>query len=55
VAFERAAEKPFRFALMATALPQDVHDLTVLIDGPPELLPLALTGDKDFTHVPPIA
>ncbi len=42
LAFEQAAEKPFSCALIATALHQDVNDIAVLIDGPPEILPWAL-------------
>jgi len=55
LAFAQAAENPFSCARITTALHQDVNDITVLIDGPPELRPLALNGDKDFINVPRLA
>jgi hypothetical protein len=55
LAFEQAAEKPFRRALIATPLHQEINGITVLVDGPPQIVPLSLNGDKDFINVPRVA
>ena len=40
---------------VAPALDQDVQDVAVLVDGPPQVLPLAVDLDVDLVQVPFVA
>jgi hypothetical protein len=51
-ALEPLAEKPLRRRLVPPALHQDIEDLTLLIDGPPEIVPLPVTREKDLLQRP---
>ena len=46
---------PFRSALIAVPLNQDVDHVAVLIHGTPEILFLAVDSNEHFVQVPPIA
>ncbi len=48
-------KEALRCTTVAPRLDEDIDHVAVLIDGPPEILPLALNGDKDFVNVPSIA
>jgi hypothetical protein len=51
-AFEELAEERLRGVLVPPALHQDIEDMTILIDGPPEIVPLTTNGEKDFIQIP---
>jgi hypothetical protein len=51
-ALEQVAEKALRRRLVPPALHQDNEDMTLLIDGPPEIVPLTVNGEKDLIQMP---
>src|SRR5262249_35484408 len=51
-AFEQLAEELLRRPLIPAALHQDVQDVARLIHRPPEIVTLALDGQKHFIHLP---
>jgi hypothetical protein len=55
LAFEKTAEKALSRTLIATALHENVYGIPILINGTPEILPLALNRDKDFVDMPGVA
>jgi hypothetical protein len=50
--FEEPAEELLRSFLIAAARHQDVQDLAVLIHRPPEVVALAMDGEKDLIEMP---
>jgi hypothetical protein len=38
--------------LIPTALDQNIQDVAVLIDGPPEVVPCPIDGEEDFIEMP---
>lgn len=50
-ASERLAEEFFRRRLVPPALHQDIEDMAVLINGPPEIVPLTTNREKDLIQV----
>jgi hypothetical protein len=53
--FEQATQKAFSRPLIAPTLHQDINDIAVLIDGPPQVVPFPLDGHKDFVDMPRVA
>jgi hypothetical protein len=51
-AFEQLAEKLLRRLLIASALHEDVEHMIVLVDSPPQVMPLTLNGEKYLIQVP---
>jgi hypothetical protein len=49
---EEFAKEAFSRNLIATALDQDIENLAILIDRPPELVPLAMNRAKHLIQVP---
>ena len=54
-AFKEFAEELLRGRLITAALDQDIQYVPVLIRRPPEIMTLALDGQKHLVHVPLIA
>jgi hypothetical protein len=52
LAFEQAAKEAFSRMLIATALHQNVKDIPVLIDGPPQVVLFSLNSDEHFINMP---
>jgi hypothetical protein len=50
--FEEPAEELLRSVLLAAALPQEIQAVAVLIHRPPEVVALALDGEKDLIEMP---
>jgi hypothetical protein len=50
--FEELAEELLRGFLVPPALHQDIEDMTVLIDGPPQIVPLTTDREKDLIQMP---
>jgi hypothetical protein len=55
LAFEKTAKKTFSRTPIATVLHENINAIAVLIHGTPEILALALKGDKHFVDMPRIA
>ena len=55
LALQQLAEKACSRPTVATRLDEDIDDVTILIDGTPEIAPLSLDGDEDLVHVPDVA
>ena len=49
---EELAEESLRSLLVAPALHQDIEDLAILIDHPPEIVPLTTNREKDLVQMP---
>src|SRR5262245_24966422 len=49
---EQLAEKLLRRLLIAPALHQNIEDVIVLIHGAPQVMALAIDGQKDFVQMP---
>src|SRR5262249_33611590 len=49
---EQLAKELLRRVLIAAALYQDVEDVVVLIDRAPQVMPLAMNGQKHFIQMP---
>ena len=47
-AFEELAEELLGGCLIAAALDQNIQDMAVLINGPPEVVPCPIDGEEDF-------
>ena len=54
-ALEKFSEELFRRAPIASGLYEDVDEITVLINRPPEILPLAADGDENLIEKPSVA
>ena len=52
---QQLADQTFGSPAVATRLDEDVDDVAILIDGPPEIVPLSLDGDEDLVQVPCVA
>ena len=52
---QQLAEKSLRGFLVPPALHQNIEDMSVLIHRPPEIMALALNGEKDLIQVPLVA
>ena len=55
LALQQLAEKECSRPTVATRLDEDIDDVTILIDGTPEIAPLSLDGDEDLVQVPDVA
>jgi hypothetical protein len=51
-ALEQLAEKLLRRLLVAAALHQDIEHVIVLVDSAPQVMALAIDGQKDLVEVP---
>ncbi len=51
-AFQQLAEESLRCFLTSLTLHQNIKDIAILIDGPPQLMLLALDLQKHFIQVP---
>jgi hypothetical protein len=54
-AFEELPEELLGRGLVTPPLHQDIEHVAVLIDGAPQILPLATNGEKHFIQVPLVA
>ena len=54
-AFQQPAEKPRGGLAIQTRLRQDIDDLALLVDGPPEVLALAADRHEQFIEMPGVA
>ena len=52
---EEFAEEPLGGLGVPAGLDQDVEDVAVLIDGPPQLLPTAVDRQEHLVEMPPVA
>ena len=52
---EQFTEKLLRGLLIPTALHENIEHVTVLIDGPPQIVTLLVEGEKDLIQVPLVA
>ena len=52
---QQLAEKACSRPTVATHLDEDIDDVTILIDGTPEIAPLSLDGDEGLVQVPDVA
>jgi hypothetical protein len=52
---EQLAKEPRGSVVLPARLQQDVDDLAVLVDGPPEVLTLATNGHEEFVEMPRVA
>ena len=55
LALQQLAEKACSRPTVATRLDEDIDDVTILIDGTPEIAPLSLDGDEDLVQLPDVA
>jgi hypothetical protein len=51
---DETTEEAFSRTLIAAVLYQDINDIAILINSPPEILALSLNGHKHFIEVPRI-
>jgi hypothetical protein len=51
-ALEQLAEEFLRRLLVSPALHQDIEHAPILIDRPPEIVPLTMNGEKHFIQMP---
>jgi hypothetical protein len=51
-ALEPPAKERFRGLRMGLTLHQDIPDMVVLIDGPPQVMAIAVNGQNQFIHMP---
>ena len=50
--FQELAEESLRCLLVATALDENIQDIAILVDGPPQVVAFAMDGQKDLVPVP---
>ena len=55
LAFEQTAEKAFSRFLISSASHQNINHVTVLVNGPPEIVAFAVYRNKHFVDMPGIA
>ena len=55
LALQQLAKKVFGSPAVASRLDENIEDVTILIDGTPEIAPLSLDGDEDLVQVPDVA
>ena len=53
--FEQLAKEPRCSVAIPAGLKQNVDDLAVLVDGPPEILTLTANGHEEFVQIPRVA
>jgi hypothetical protein len=51
---QQSAKEPLGCTLIAARLPQNINDITILIDGTPKILLLAIDSDEEFVQIPSI-
>ena len=51
---QQSAKQPLRCTLIAARLQQNIHDITIWIDGTPKILLLAVDSDEEFVQIPSI-
>ena len=51
---QQSAKEPLGCTLIAARLQQNIDDITVLIDGTPKILLLAVDSDEEFVQIPSI-
>jgi hypothetical protein len=54
LSFQELSEKACRHPSVSAKLHENVDDVTVLVDGTPQVLPLALNRDKQLIQIPPV-
>ena len=52
---EKPTEEPDRGCLVPPFLEQDIQDLSILINGPKQIMLLSVDPNKDFIDKPPVA
>ena len=55
LALQQLAKKACGSPAVAMRLDEDIDDVTILIDGAPEIMPPSLDGDEDLVQVPSVA
>ncbi len=50
--FQQFTEKLLRCLFISTALYQNIQDVAILIDSPPQVMPLTVNGEKHLIEVP---
>ena len=55
LAMQQPAEESFGSPLVPARLNQDIDHVAVLVDGPPEMLLLAVNSNEDFVQVPGVS
>jgi hypothetical protein len=53
--FQQLAEELLGRLLVSAALHENIEDVAILIDGPPQLVPYSIDGEKHLIEVPLIA
>jgi len=51
---QQSAKEPLGGTLIAARLQQNINDITILIDGTPKILLLAVDSDEEFVQIPSI-
>ena len=51
---QQSAKEPLGCTLIAARLQQNINDITILIDGTPKILLLAVDSDEEFVQIPGI-
>jgi hypothetical protein len=51
---QQSAKEPLGCTLIAAGLQQNIDDITILIDGTPKILLLAVDSDEEFVQIPSI-
>jgi hypothetical protein len=49
---QELAEESLRGLLVATALDENIQDMAILVDGPPQVVAFAMNSQKDLVQVP---
>jgi hypothetical protein len=55
IPFQQFTKEPGSCVTIPAGLQQDVDDLAVLVDGPPEILTLTANGHEEFVQMPRVA
>jgi hypothetical protein len=50
--FQQFAEKLLRALCISTALDENIQDVAILVDSPPQVMPLTVNGEKHLIEVP---
>ena len=53
--FQEFAKEAFCCTPVAPRLDEDINHVPILIDRPPQILPLTVDGDKDFVQKPSVS
>ena len=54
LALQQLTKEAFGRSSVATFLEQNVNDITILVDGAPQIISLAANGHEDFIKVPAV-